>query len=167
MGRIEEIAIDRKISSEDLNSLIKSESNSRVLKRLYFIKFRYLGDSVQEAASKIGITKKTGYDWQKEWNKGGYAALIPDFKGGRKHKLTEKQRKELLILLKEKDHWTTREVMELIKEKFGIEYTLKQIGIILKNFGMRYSKPYVFDYRRPKDAEDILKKVKRSNTKQS
>lgn len=79
-GRIEEINIDRKISFKELNSLIKNESSSRALKRLYFIKFRYLGDFVQEAANKIGVTKKTGYDWQKEWNKGGYATLIPDLK---------------------------------------------------------------------------------------
>jgi transposase len=164
MGRIEEIFINRRISSEKLDSLIKNEDYSKVLKRLYFIKFRYLGYSVEEAANKIGVTKKTGYNWQKEWNQGGYAALIPDFKGGRKHKLTEEQREKLLKILKEREYWTTREVMELIKENFGIEYTLKQIGIILKNFGMRYSKPYVLDYRKPKDAVEILKKVKRSNT---
>lgn len=30
---------------------------------------------------------------------------------------------------------------------------------------MRYSKTYVLDYRKPKDAVEVLKKVKRSNTK--
>jgi len=66
MGRIEEIAVNRRISSEELDSLIKNENYSRVLKRLYFIKFRCLDDSVEEAANKIGVTKKTGCDWQKE-----------------------------------------------------------------------------------------------------
>lgn len=160
MGRVEEISINWKISPEELDILIKNESYSRVLKRLYFVKFRYLGDSVEEAANKIRVTKKTGYDWQKEWNQGGYAALIPEFKGGRKHKLTDEQRKMLLDLLKERDHWTTREVMGLIKENFGIEYTLKQIGIILNNFGMRYSKPYIFDYKDQKMPKKFLKKVK-------
>lgn len=116
MGRIEEIAVNRRISSEKLDSLIKNESYLRVLKRLYFIKFRCLDDSVEEAANKIGVTKKAGYYWQKEWNQSVYVALIPEFKGGRKHKLTEEQREKLLELLKERDHWTTREVMELIKK---------------------------------------------------
>jgi hypothetical protein len=49
-----QIAIDHNLSLDDLNSLIKHETNSRVLKRLYFIKFRYLGDSVEEAAIKLG-----------------------------------------------------------------------------------------------------------------
>ena len=156
----EQIAIDQKLSLDEINSLIKRENNSRVLKRLYFIKFRYLGDSVEEAAIKIGVTKKCGYYWQDYWNKGGYAALMPQFGGGRKPKLTDEQMIELKSLLKNKDLWTTREVLELIKEKYGVEYSLKRIGIILKNFGMRHSKPYILDYRRPKDAEEILKKVK-------
>lgn len=54
----EQIAIDRKITLDELNSFIKHENNSRVLKRLYFIKFRYLGDSVETATNKIGVTKK-------------------------------------------------------------------------------------------------------------
>ena len=128
----EQIAIDQKLSFDEINSLIKHENNSRVLKRLYFIKFRYLGDSVEEAAIKVGVTKKCGYYWQDYWNKGGYAALIPQFGGGRKSKLTDEQMIELRNLLKMKDYWTTREVLELIKEKYGVEYSLKRIGIILK-----------------------------------
>ena len=156
----EQITIDQKLSFDDLNSLIKRENNSRVLKRLYFIKFRYLGDSVEEAAIKVGVTKKCGYYWQGFWNKGGYAALKPHFCGGRKSKLTDEQMIELKSLLKKRDYWTTREVLELIKEEYGIEYSLKRIGIILKNFGMHHSKPYSLDYRKPKDAEEILKKAK-------
>jgi hypothetical protein len=48
----EQIIIDRKVTLDELNSLITHEKNSRVLKKLYFVKFRYLGDSVEEAAIK-------------------------------------------------------------------------------------------------------------------
>lgn len=160
----ERISIDQDISLDEINSLIKHENNSRVLKRLYFIKFRYLRDSVEEAAIKVGVTKKTGYYWQEDWNKGGYAALIPHFGGGRKSKLTDEQIKELKTILENKDYWTTREVLELIKEKYGVEYSQKQVGVILHNFNMYHSKPYVLDYRRPEDAEEILKKANRSNS---
>jgi putative transposase len=160
----EQIVIDQKVTLDELNSLITHEKNSRVLKRLYFVKFRYFGDSVEEAATKLGVTKKTGYYWQEDWNKGGYAGLMPQFCGGRKSKLTEKQMIELKNLLKNKDYWTTREVLELIKEKYGIEYSQKQIGVILHSFKMHHSKPYALDYRRPQNAEDILKKANRSNS---
>ena len=160
----EQIPIDRKVTLDGINILIKHENNSRVLKRLYFVKFRYLGDSVEESAIKVGVTKKTGYYWQDDWNTGGYAALIPNFSGGRKSKLTDEQIEELKTLLENKDYWTTREVLELIKEKYDVEYSQKQIGVILHNFKMYHSKPYTLDYRRPENAEEILKKVNRSNS---
>jgi transposase len=165
MAGKEQIPVDRKVTLDEINSLIKYENNSRVLKRLYFIKFRCLGDSVEEAVIKVGVTKKTGYYWQEDWNKGGYAALIPHFGGGRKSKLTDEQIKELRTLLENKDYWTTREVLELIKEKYGVEYSQKQIGVILHNFNMYHSKPYTLDYRRPENAEEILKKVNRSSSR--
>jgi Transposase and inactivated derivatives len=161
----EQIPIDRKVTLDNINSLIKHEINSRVLKRLYFVKFRCLGDSVGEAANKVGVTKKTGYYWQEDWNKGGYAALIPNFSGGRKSKLTDEKINELRTLLENKDYWITREVLELIKEKYGVEYSQKQIGVILHSFNMYHSKPYTLDYRRPEDAEESLKKVNRSNSR--
>ncbi len=41
---------------EELDSRIKTlEKNTRVLKRLYFIRYRYDGDSVEEAAAKIVV----------------------------------------------------------------------------------------------------------------
>jgi putative transposase len=44
-----------------------------------------------------------------------------------------------------KDYWTTGEVLELTKEKYNVEYSQKQIGMILHNFNMCHSKPHVLD----------------------
>ncbi|MDW5560394.1 MAG: IS630 family transposase, partial [Methanosarcina sp.] len=49
----EHILIDPNITLDEINVLIRHENNSRVLKRLYFVKFRFLGDSVEEAATKV------------------------------------------------------------------------------------------------------------------
>ncbi len=64
----------------------------------------------------------------------------------------------MLFFLKEKDTWTTEEVRFLILKEFGVEYTLKQVRVIVKKFGMKYAKPFVLDYRKPPNAEKILKK---------
>jgi len=64
MAGKEQILIDREVTLDEINDLITHENNSRVLKRLYFVKYRYLEDSVEEAAIKVGVTKKTGYCWQ-------------------------------------------------------------------------------------------------------
>ncbi len=62
--------------------------------------------------------------------------------------------------MKERDDWTTKEVKNLIKEQFNIEYSLKQVIIILRSLGLKFTKPYPKDYRRPADAEKQLKKLK-------
>jgi putative transposase len=160
MTRPEEISIKRHMSSEELNKRIKTlEKNTKVLQRLYFVRYRYEGKSITESAQLVGITRYIGYIWQRRWNKDGYAGLIPRYGGGRPSKLSEEQKEELINLLKQKDTWTTTEVGGLIREKFGVEYSLKQIRVILKKAGMNYAKPYTYDFRRPQDAIERLKKI--------
>jgi len=160
MVKTEMYPIETKMSMDELNKRIKSlEKNVKVLKRLYFVRYRYSGDSVEVASRKVGVTKMIGYTWQRRWNKDGYVGLIPRYGGGRPSKLTEEQKKELKLLLKERDDWNTNEVRNLINEKFGVKYSLKQVRIILRKFGMKYGKPYPRDYRRPDNAEEILKKT--------
>ena len=104
-----------------------------------------------------------GYYWQERWNESSYEGLIPRFAGGRPSKLTPEQKDRLFELLQEREHWITEEVRNLIQKEFGIVYTLKQVRIILKKFGMPYAKPFPHDHRRPPNAEEILKKTHSDN----
>jgi putative transposase len=163
MGRKRVYQVEKHIPMEELDRKIKKlEKDTRVLKRLYFIRYLYKGMSVEEAADLVGVTKATGYVWLKRWNSDGYQALIPEFGGGRPSKLTKEQKEELKEKLKEKDSWTTREVQELIESEFGVNYSSWQIRRILRAFGMKYAKPYQKDYRKPEDAEDTLKKLEQN-----
>ena len=160
MTKPEQIPIRKHLSLEELDWRIKSlERDTRVLKRLYFVKFRYQGDSVEKASERVGVTRMVGYHWQERWNAQGYEGIIPRFAGGRPSKLTTEQMEHLPKLLQEREHWTTEEVRRFIQDEFEVEYTLKQIRIILKKIGMRYAKPFPRDYRRPRNAEDLLKKT--------
>ncbi len=60
---------------EELITLIENEKNPLILKQLYFVKFRYLGDSPEEAASRVGVTGDTGSLWEDIWYKDGYEGL--------------------------------------------------------------------------------------------
>jgi putative transposase len=73
-------------------------------------------------------------------------------------KLSSDEFDKLKDLLNQKTTWTTEEVRTMIYQEFGVEYTLKQIRIILKKLKMAYGKPFTQDYRRPDDAESLLKK---------
>ena len=159
MSKSEQIQIVRHMNVQDLIKQIKRlEKDTMVLQRLFFIKHRYEGKGVEEATKLVGASKNTGYLWQERWNEMGYEGLIPQFAGGRPSNLTDKQKNELRSILEKQDNWTTKEVQTFISKKFGVNYTMKQIRVILKGFGMNYAKPYQYDYRKPKNSKDILKK---------
>jgi len=145
---------------EELNRKIKSvEKDVKILKRLYFIKFRYSGDSVEKASEKVGVTKRIGYIWQNRWNEMGYEGIIPRYAGGTPSKISEQQKSELEKILRRKESWTTKEIKDVISREFNVDYSLKQIYIILRDMGMNFGKPYPRDYRRPTNAEEMLKKT--------
>ena len=63
------------------------------------------------------------------------------------------------VILKERDDWTAKEVKELIKNRFGVEYPLRHVSRILRSLGMKYAKPYQYDYRKPENAEEKFKNL--------
>jgi len=70
----------------------------------------------------VGVSKVIGYVWLEKWNEKGIEGVKPNYGGGRPSELTEEQKEELRRMLEKRDHWTTREVRELINEEFGVEY---------------------------------------------
>lgn len=134
MSKPEQIPIKKHLDATYLLKLIRSlEKDTRILQRLYFIKHRYEGASVEEAAKLVGISKPIAYQWQKRWNQDGYKGLEPRFGGGSPSKLSDEQKDRLKILLKERKDWTTEEVRKLILKEFAVEYTPKQVRIIRSN----------------------------------
>ncbi|WP_086975715.1 IS630 family transposase [Archaeoglobus fulgidus] len=160
MGRKPEKEVVRWLTLEELNEEIrKRKICSEVLRKLFFIKELYKGATVPQAAKEVGVSKVIGYVWLERWNKQGLEGLKPNYGGGRPSELSDEQKEELKSILKERDNWTTKEVRELIKENFGVEYSLRHVSRLLKSFGMKYAKPYQKDYRRPENAEESLKKL--------
>ena len=159
MVNVEQIPVIIHISQAELVKKIKEyELGAKILKRLTFINLRYSGKTVKESCKLLGISSVTGYTWQDRWNSEGYAWLVPKYAGGRPPKLSEQQKEELWEFLHTRDYWTTSEVKHLILLKYSIEYSMDQIRRILKNYMMQFGKLYLQDYRRPDDAEEILKK---------
>ena len=145
---------------EELDKRIKSlELDVKVLYRLHFIRNRYLGDSVELAASKSGVTKRVGYIWQDRWNEEGYEGLIPKYGGGRPAQISDEEKIELKEILAKRDDWTTKEIKQLIKDEFAIEFSEKHVRTILRSIGLKFARLYPKDYRRPVDAEEQLKKT--------
>ena len=160
MARKSEKEVVRWLSPEVLNREIRNRKiEATILRKLLFIKSLYAGKSVPQAADEVGISKVTGYIWLEEWNERGLEGLKPNYGGGRPSELSKEQKEEVKAILKERNDWTTREVRELIKERFGVEYSNRHVSRLLRSLGMKYAKPYQLDYRKPDNAKEEFKKT--------
>jgi putative transposase len=107
----------------------------------------------------FSVDQRHDHIWQSRWNEKGYEGIIPRYAGGRPSKLSEQQKNELEQILRQKESWTTKEIKDVISREFNVDYSMKQIYIILRDMGMNFGKPYPRDYRRPPNAEEMLKKT--------
>lgn len=149
-------------SVEELQTRIKKlENDLRVLNKLYFINDVYHDVSITESCDKLGITRVTGHNWLNQWNEGGFDALKRKYGSGGQSKLTSEQKEELSKIIIENEIYSSKQVLELIKEKFGVEYSIRQVERILRDLKFGYGKPYTVFSKMPEDAEESLKKNSR------
>jgi putative transposase len=141
-----------------LERLVKNEKDSKVKDRLRGILLLKKNYNRIEVAKILGVTDRTLYNWKYRYAKKGYEGLQSKPIPGRNTFLDDEDMKKLKELLKKREYWTAKEVQVLINEEFGRMFVLRQVHRILRKLGMHCGKPYVEDYRRPSDAEEILKK---------
>jgi len=149
---------DEKDEIKHIEKLIKKERDPQVRDRLRGVLLLKKGYTQGKVAEIMDVTTRTVYNWKTRYNQEGVDGLRNKPIPGRKTVLDEKDMRRLRMLLEERDYWTSNQVRELIKREFGVEFTTRHIPRVLRKLGLRYQKPFVNDYRRPVDAEGILKK---------
>ena len=87
-------------------------------------------DDVQLASKSVGIAPSTGYEWLKRWNKQGLNGLIPKYEGGKPSKLSEEDYKKLDGILEKIPNLTTDIVSDILKSRFGVEFSDRHISRI-------------------------------------
>jgi transposase len=117
--------------------------------RIHAIQLLAQGHTKAEVARILGVAESSVYGWQKDYREGGLAALSTKIASGRKPLLSDAQMLELARCLRHNPRqleldfglWTRRRVRELIKKKFGIDYTEQNVGRILKMLGFSPQRP--------------------------
>jgi transposase len=113
------------------------------------------GMTVDEAVAVFGAKRSTIYGWLKLRDQGGLAALAVKTPPGRQSALTDHQMAQLRGWIVGQDPrqlqfdfglWTREMVRELIKQKFGVEFTLQWVGQLLARLGLSPQKPLVRAY---------------------
>jgi transposase len=151
--------VQKPLSEEELDTAIddaQKADETRLVRRLCLIKNLYAGDSITEAATRVGVAQPTASRWTERWNNHGVDGLRPDFGGGRPPKLTEQEQEQLCEVLEANQPLTTAHVQRLIEEGFNVSYSQRHVSRLLKKLGMKYAIPRPESPDRPDDADELL-----------
>ena len=154
--------IVRHLSEDDLDRLLAETDDEKISKRLIFVKNLYQGDSLEQAANRVGKSESTGSRWARRWNEGGLGLLTPNFGDGRPPKLGEDEQEELLEHLREGQPWKKQEIHHLIDQEFDVQYHPVYLSKFLEKLGLSYAIPRTKRPSRPDNAEEILDERVRS-----
>lgn len=156
-----------RISRETVKQLMKAlhqaykSGDTRMVKRIAALLEFSEGDSPSTIASKHGVGVATVYDWLKQLLSAGLSSLKPQWRGGRRRKLTGSQRQQLSQWLKAGPQaagyptgcWSALLVQDLIQREFGVLYNAHYLAEVLKTLG--------FSYQKARFISDHLDEVKR------
>jgi len=156
MATSRRIEVVRHLSDDQLDTAIddaQKADETRLVRRLCFIRNLYFGDSTKIAAQRVGVSRHSGDRWLAAWNDAGVDGLRPSFAGGRPAKLSSEQFEEFFTLLEEGQPWTPQQIDDLLWDRYGVTYDRAHLARILRADGMQYAKPRPMDPRQSPDAE--------------
>ena len=117
--------------------------------RIEAIRLLGQGYTKAEVANILNVAESSVYDWQSRFREGGLAALSTKIASGRNRLLTDKQLLQLYKWIRGNPRqvqfdfglWTRKIVRDLIRREFGIDYSLQNVGRILKMLGFSPQRP--------------------------
>ena len=107
------------------------------------------GGSDREVARRFRVTRMSANRWRRALAAGGRAALMSKGPGGGPAKLTAAQVGELEAVLEagpavqgwEDQCWTLARIAQVVRRRFGVEYTLAGLDLLLHRIGWSVQVP--------------------------
>ena len=132
--------LNKHLNKKQLNKKIRElEEDTKVLNKLYFIRHLYNGKSMKEATDLEKISILTAYDWLNRWNENRIEGLRTRPRSGRPGRLSLEDKEILDAKFLETEFLTTEKAHQIIKETFGLDFTLKHVRTILHQLDYFYS----------------------------
>jgi transposase len=148
-----------------LKSLYDSEPKAKPKLRLLCALHRKEGKSLDAIADKTRMKRRTVHETLRRFVERGVEGKDSIKQEGRPPRLTTKQRKQLIRALERgppnnpSGLWTTKEVRDFIRKKYGIGYAHQHVWELLTVAGFSLQTPRPRNYKAPTKAEiDRFKK---------
>jgi transposase len=141
-----------------LKELAKTEKESRYLDRIRSLIAVGEGPDIKEVARIFDVHWHTiKYRWLKQWNKGGYEALIDKPKSGRPQKLPSKYHKALREYVLSKDNRIVcKELSKFIKDRWDIDCDEETVRKILIKMKLSWHKPSKKNYKADQNRRKVF-----------
>ena len=153
---VENLKSKKDLRLDEINILLKNETNVNVFQKLLYFRFKKMGYSKIESCNLAGFPESSRYYLEDLWDEGGYYALIPHYGGGRNSKLSQKQLDDLKIKLDSKDSWLVDDVKTLIEEEYGVKYTYQNVRTLLMRLNVEIDNYFVIERENKKDSKRII-----------
>jgi transposase len=147
------------ISVGKLESLYVNETRAKPKTRLLCALHRKKGRSIDQIAGITNTNRNTVHGWLRKFVERGITGKDSKKQSGRPPLLTEKQRRELVKDLEagpkynKSGLWSTKEVRDLLKRKYGITFVNQHVWRMLTSMGFTLQRPRKRHYMKASDAE--------------
>jgi transposase len=133
----------------DGGGLTAAERGRREQVRLAAAELIEAGASDREVARRFRVSRMSANRWRRTLASGGREALASKGAGGAKCKLSPAQLTELDVVLEagpaacgyEDQCWTLARIADLVWQRFGVEYTLAGMDVLLHRIGWSVQVP--------------------------
>lgn len=146
---------------KELKRRMRLKEYAEIKDRIFVIVLARKGETAAAIADRLGYHISWVMKWVSRYRKDGFNGLLDHTRPGQPKKLTEKQEAEFKLIVKAgpaKDsglsRYRAKDLVVIIKNKFGIDFSISGVKILLHRLGFSSIKP------RPKHPLNDKKKVK-------
>jgi len=146
----------------------RSEKNSRAKMRVHVLLLRRQNYTQPEIAEIVRVTQGTVSNICRRFEKNSWESIYDKPRKGRPARITRAQKEELRAAMQHefidgeiRRGWLTKDVKNLLKEKYGINFTQRHIERIMHDLKMSWKVPRPKHKNRDEKAVRTFKKTSR------
>ena len=128
-------------SLEELKAACRREKDLKVKERMKMALGVLEGLSTYEVAERLRCPQPNVVYWKRRFAEEGLEGLKDRPRSGRPPKVTRWKLQRVKTLIERKQWWTATEVMKLICEKTGVQYSLMHVTRLLHSWGLSKQRP--------------------------
>jgi transposase len=141
---------------QELLSELRKEDKRKYADRFRVILLLDEGRTYKSIAEYLFLDEGSIANYRRRYKEGGIMALIIDDYGGRRCQLSDKELTKLSQILRQHLCLSASEVVDIIKKKFDVDYSLSGATNLLHRLGFSYKKAKAIPGKAKKEEQELF-----------